>query len=667
MPVNKSSSGLQNSYFSPKFTYFSQFYIYIGLNMKHLKWQHKLFLIALVISIVPVLLISSNMIEITEETLTNNVNEELSNAANNLSDDINDYLIKAYEKIAIIENSIEDDNLGSNEKISLLVSGMRDINEVLTASLVFQNPDDTYSQALKIEKETGEPISQTAKDSLDSYMISCYPGLANLEKDGRKFGNARYLNEPDKWVTYTYRTVSLEGAPKGYLIAVLDLSQLSDRIRNDSFLASGNIYIVDPDTNYILNRPAVTGSENTILSDAVEMLTTSSRASGVTNFKRNNETIVASFAFPQNIDWAVITEMNRDEAYKPVSRMKQVMLMWIAGGLILAGLGVVLFTKMIGRPIHILANKADEISKGNFDITIDYKPKDSLGVLGNSLLSMSKSLKESFLKIENQNRQLEEYNRTLEDKVKERTQELKQTNDDLQKAYLQVLELNKEKNEFLGIAAHDLKNPLAAIKGFGKIIFEEHEMDREEIEEYADNIVSSSERMFSIITSLLDINRIEEGKVAVKFDEVWLTKAIREIVFMNMENAQKKDINVAFESIDENMTIMNDREIISQIVDNLVSNAVKFSPHGKNVYVTIKQSEESATVSVKDEGPGFSDKDKEKLFNKFARLSARPTGGENSTGLGLSIVKKLAEMIGADIKVESEKDNGAEFIVTLPL
>ena len=634
--------------------------------MKQLKWQHKLFLIALVISIVPVLLISSNMIGITEEALTTSVNEELSNAANNLSDDINDYLIKAYEKIAIIENSIEDENLGSNEKISLLVSGMRDINEVLTAGLVFHNTDGTFSQALKIEKESGESIPRAVKDRLDSYMTSCYSDLAKLEAEKRKFGNAQYLSEPDKWVTYTFRTVTLPDAPKGYLIAVLDLSLLEDRISNDSFLASGNIYIVDPDTNYILNRPGFTGSGNTVLSDAVEMLSASSRASGVTNFKRDDETIVASFAFPKNIDWAVITEMNRDDAYKPVSRMNLIMLIWIAGGLILAGLGVVLFTKMIGKPIHVLANKADEISKGNFDITIDYKPKDSLGVLGNSLLSMSKSLKESFQKIENQNRQLEEYNRTLEHKVRERTQELKQTNDDLQKAYLQVLELNKEKNEFLGIAAHDLKNPLAAIKGLSESIYEDKEMPRDELDENAINIVSSSERMFSIITSLLDINRIEEGKVAVKFDEVWITKAMRDIIYANMENAKKKNINLNFEFADENMTVVNDRNIISQIVDNLVSNAVKFSPHGKNVFVRIERSANSVRIAVKDEGPGLSDKDKTKLFSKFAKLSARPTGGEHSTGLGLSIVKKLAEMIGADIKVESEKGNGAEFTVTLP-
>lgn len=634
--------------------------------MINLKWQHKLFLIALVISVVPILFISSNMIGITEESLTSSVNEELGNAANSLAKDINTFFVNNHEKISLVKRGIENEELGLNEKLSLLVAGIKDIDDLLISSLVFESGDGEFSQALQVLKESDNSTANLSS-TFENLVISYYSEIHELKDNKKKIGTAEYINELGKWITFLIHDINLQDAPKGYLISILDLTSLLKRINSDKFNLSGNLYIVDSDTNYILSEPSIKSQENIILSDAVEMLSATSRASGVTNFKRGDETIVASFAFPRNIDWAIISEMSEEVAYEPVAKMNSILVYWIIGGLLLAGLGVILFTNIIGKPIHLIASKANEIAKGNFDISIDYKPNDSLGLLGNSLLLMSSSLKESFLKIESQNRQLEEYNKTLEDKVKERTLALKKTNDDLQKAYLQVLELNKEKNEFLGIAAHDLKNPLAAIKGFGSIILDDPEMDRTEIDEFAESIVSSSERMFSIITSLLDINKIEEGKIVVRYDTVYLTKTVREIVLVNRENAKRKNIKIEFESDDENISLENDRDLISQIVDNLLSNAVKFSESGKNVQVRVNKTSNSVYVSVKDQGPGLSEKDKKNLFGKFAKLSAQPTGGENSTGLGLSIVKKLTELIDADIKVNSEQGKGAEFIVSFSL
>jgi signal transduction histidine kinase len=279
---------------------------------------------------------------------------------------------------------------------------------------------------------------------------------------------------------------------------------------------------------------------------------------------------------------------------------------------------------------------------------------------------MSKSLKSSFLEIEKQNLELEEYSKTLEQKVLDRTEKLKETNNDLQKAYLQVLELNNEKNEFLGIAAHDLKNPLVAIKGFGEIIQTDSTLERSELEEFAKTIVESSERMFDIITSLLDINRIEEGRIEINYETNSANKLLESLVTQNSEAANNKGITLKYNKIIDDVLFNTDKTLFLQVMDNFISNGIKFSPFNKNIDINVIDKNDSVVFEVKDYGPGLSDDDKSKLFQKFSKLSARPTAGEHSTGLGLSISKKIAEMLGGDIEVISELGKGASFSLVIP-
>jgi signal transduction histidine kinase len=115
--------------------------------------------------------------------------------------------------------------------------------------------------------------------------------------------------------------------------------------------------------------------------------------------------------------------------------------------------------------------------------------------------------------------------------------------------------------------------------------------------------------------------------------------------------------------VGDNIYLQTDQTLLTQIIDNILSNAIKFSPADKEIFIELMRRGDRIIIKVKDQGPGFTDRDKEKLFGKFAKLSARPTGGEHSTGLGLSIVKKLVEILGGSISVESEAGHGAEFIL----
>jgi signal transduction histidine kinase len=172
--------------------------------------------------------------------------------------------------------------------------------------------------------------------------------------------------------------------------------------------------------------------------------------------------------------------------------------------------------------------------------------------------------------------------------------------------------------------------------------------------------------MFDIITSLLDINKIEEGRVNIKYEVASANGIIETLIKQNIESAKRKEIVISFNKLEEDAEFNTDRTLIIQILDNLLSNAIKFSPIGKPIEINILNDKDTLTFEVKDNGPGLSDGDKQNLFKKFVKLSARPTAGEHSTGLGLSISKKITEMLGGNIFVESEVGNGAKFILQLP-
>jgi signal transduction histidine kinase len=223
--------------------------------------------------------------------------------------------------------------------------------------------------------------------------------------------------------------------------------------------------------------------------------------------------------------------------------------------------------------------------------------------------------------------------------------------------------LNQEKNEFLGIAAHDLKNPLTVIMTSGELLKIVDESQT--VHNIADKIVSASERMHHLITNLLDANTIEQGRYASKLERCEVSTLVTQIIEQNLPAAQRKQIEIR-RGLSE-IYLRTDAAATLQILDNLISNAVKYSPHNSKVIVHLVPEKEHALVLVRDEGPGISEDDQKKLFQKFSRLSARPTGGESSTGLGLSIAKRLALTLGGDIQCHSVIGSGTTFSFRLPL
>lgn len=245
--------------------------------------------------------------------------------------------------------------------------------------------------------------------------------------------------------------------------------------------------------------------------------------------------------------------------------------------------------------------------------------------------------------------------------------ELHLINDLLESKNKELLELNNEKNEFLGIAAHDLKNPLGIIRFAADMILRyNNSMPLEKQQELLTQIINISDRAFHIIKTLLDVNTIESGKMPIQPQYIELNRIVMNEIGALMISAQNKNITLNYHSSGV-VQATADVPAIQQILNNLISNAVKYSPHNTTVYVRLLDRGQTARIEVQDEGPGLTEEDKLRLFGKFARLSAKPTGGEHSTGLGLSIVKKLVEAMNGNVWCESSSGQGATFIVELPV
>ncbi len=259
-------------------------------------------------------------------------------------------------------------------------------------------------------------------------------------------------------------------------------------------------------------------------------------------------------------------------------------------------------------------------------------------------------------------------------RVKHETElQLRKQQDLLERANAELTEANLFKVQMLSIAAHDLKNPLGAITGFAELLESSPLDDTETRHIVLQNIKELGVRMLHLVNNILDAGKLEMGKLTLvpqKFSLSYLVVSAAE-QFLSAAMAKGQTINL---DIASDCNVVGDEERLRQVLDNLVSNAVKYSPHGKTIAVRLQpdtlgkhDSKQSYIIEVQDEGPGFSDEDKTKLFGFFQRLSARPTGGESSNGVGLAIVKNIVEAHQGEISVQSELGKGTTFRVRLPL
>ncbi len=223
-----------------------------------------------------------------------------------------------------------------------------------------------------------------------------------------------------------------------------------------------------------------------------------------------------------------------------------------------------------------------------------------------------------------------------------------------------------QQNQVLSIAAHDLKNPLTTLTVWAELA-RDAKNDPEQLDSMLDKIKESGEKMNRLINDLLESARKEAGKVQLRFAATDLADVVERVVTTNQVLANNKKIKLHYH-VEARPNVNADEDRLTEIADNLINNAIKYSPKEKNIFITVSEENERGILHVRDEGQGFTEADKGNLYQRFVKLSSHPTGGESSTGLGLSIVKSLVEAHHGTIIAKSDgKNKGATFIIELPV
>ncbi len=266
-----------------------------------------------------------------------------------------------------------------------------------------------------------------------------------------------------------------------------------------------------------------------------------------------------------------------------------------------------------------------------------------------------------------QNQQIKEQNEEISQQtelIEKRSKELEQQKLELEITNNKLSQLNEEKNTIIGIVAHDLKSPLNQVKGFISLLKLEQN-NKEKFTEYLKMVEDAANRSTQMIDRILDINALDNNTIVSTNKDVNIRSLLAAVKSDYLEQAENKKIGLLL-SMDENLIIKSDSEALREIIDNLVSNAIKFSPSNSQINISAKESHHYYSIEVQDNGPGISKEDKSKIFKKYEQGSATPTANEKSTGLGLAIVKRYVDALQYEIECLSDGKNGTTFILKIP-
>jgi signal transduction histidine kinase len=291
------------------------------------------------------------------------------------------------------------------------------------------------------------------------------------------------------------------------------------------------------------------------------------------------------------------------------------------------GLGLLISWSLIG-PIRKTEERLEEIAAGDFSGRLDVPNRDELGSLGANVNRM---------------------------------------NDELSRLYGELETASRHKSEFLANMSHELRTPLNAIIGFSQVLRQQlfGEVNPKQ-EEYLDDILSSGNHLLSLINDVLDLSKVEAGQIELEVNPFSLREALERGAVMLRERASKEGVRLSLELAPDVDVVDGDERRVRQIVFNLLSNAVKFTPAGGSVVVATARAGGEAQVSVTDTGPGIAPEDQERIFDEFQQTEVGVEQHEG-TGLGLALSKRLVELHGGRIWVESELGRGSRFVFTLPL
>jgi signal transduction histidine kinase len=468
------------------------------------------------------------------------------------------------------------------------------------------------------------------------------------------FGSVYFVRDTEPYMTVAVPIEKFPGSVIGVLLAEVNLRYVWEIVRDIRVGKAGYAYVVarsgdliaHRDIDLVLKRQKADSLEQ--VKAALRPAPVIQRPQSMVSSSLSGEQVLSSYAFLPGLEWAVVVEQPLEEAYETLygSLLRTATLLLLGFGMALLAAAYV--ARRVVRPLHTLQRGAERIGKGELDFRLQIATGDEIQALAEEFNKMATALRDAYA--------------NLEDKVRERTQELMVANE-------QLTEVDRLKSQFLSNVSHELKTPLTAI---GSLV--DNMIDgltgslNDKQTRYMKGIKDSTERLARLIRDLLDLSVIERGRTEMKLAKFALGGLIYEVVESLKPLALEKDIAVDVVRTNGDLTAWADRDKIIQILTNLIINAIKFSPAGGTLRLSMGPASDLSflEVAVSDTGPGVPESELDNIFHEFYQINQPNREKTAGVGLGLAISKKLVEMHGGSIRIESAPGQGSTFFFTLP-
>ena len=445
------------------------------------------------------------------------------------------------------------------------------------------------------------------------------------------------------------RVLVLDADSTGFIGEVLGLQFLDDILGNVVLPKLGYAYALDPKGHVLSFPPRLHGPptnyfgvgapEPARLPFVRNALASGKRVGASTGSNVSHVKVLSAWASVPSTGWRIFVEQPESAVFASLrGKIWRTALLIAAFVLAAVALSILLARRLV-RPIKRLHVAAEAIGAGAYDERIELDRKDELGALASAFNQMAA--------------RVEGLIGGLERKVAERTKALEAA--------------SKHKSEFLANMSHELRTPLNAIIGFTQVLQQKlfGEVNGKQ-EEYLEDIHGSANHLLALINDVLDLSKVEAGQADLEVAAFSLREALERGVVMVRERAVKNGVTLSLEPDSAVEMVEGDERRIRQVVFNLLSNAVKFTPQGGTVQVTSAQQNGEVLVSVADTGPGIALDDHERIFEEFQQTEVGQEQREG-TGLGLALSRKLVELHGGRIWVESQPGQGSTFTFSLPV
>ncbi|MBT4510959.1 MAG: HAMP domain-containing protein [Chloroflexi bacterium] len=597
---------------------------------------------------------------------------------NTIADEVSNHLVtvlqsRSHEIETTLEYHKKTVELMAQGSQVYLTQGTTDIPEdqkVAITNLILSNmvdPDRAIHEALLMDENgiifaTSHPDKYLGLDASDSEV---FLGA----QEGAYVGHVTIGEATGDLVLAIAAPIQITPVATQVIVFIGGMEQLFEITTDATGLGeTGEVYIVNEE-GYMITPSRF--REDAVLTQQIEGHTPGDFSAEIedgaaegTNYT-GSKVLTAHTHLPE-LGWTVIVEKESSEAFAPVSNLTNTMVWALAGILGVAILCAVILSRMLSKPIVRLRQGTEEIMKGNWEYDVSTSAKDEVGELSRTFSQMTADLKKS-------QDELRLYGSELEQTVMERTNELAGSNEELKKEIAerkraeegqtelldQLEKANRELTDFAYIASHDLKAPLRAITSLAEWLSNDY---REILDEWGqqqlDLLQNRTRRMDSLVDGILQYSRL--GRSKEDAEEADLDIMVSEVV-----DAIDPPENIEVRVATELPTIVCEKIRIQQIFQNLLSNAVKYmdKPRG-TVIIGCAEVDAHWKFSVTDNGPGIEEKYYDKIFQIFQTLI--PRDEVESTGIGLSIVKRIVEAHGGEVWVESVVGEGSTFFFTLP-